>query len=308
MLSVCIPVYNARIDTLIKALHYQKLKLKYQVEIVVIDDASAEQYRINNRLLSKYIDKYIELDKNIGRSKIRNLFIQYASNQYLLFIDSDSVIDNSDFLKKYINVLKENRNKVIVGGSSYSDEKPDKNKMLRWEYGKKTESQPAKRRNKEPYRSFKTNNVIIPANILNQIPFEEKLTGYGHEDTLMGYRLKKVGVGIIHIDNYVINKELDTNEEFLNKSKEAVKSLFQALEITGGDPEFIKDVKLLRWVSELHKTKLSVIVLLMLKVADLFIEFFLKNGMPSVFLLNLVKLYHALNLSLKPEYSVFFRR
>jgi hypothetical protein len=301
-------VYNARIDALIKALHYQKQKLKYQVEIVVIDDASAGEYRKNNRLLSKYIDKYIELDKNVGRSRIRNLFRLHVSGQYLLFIDSDSVIDNSDFLKNYFEALKENRSKVIVGGSSYFDKKPDKNKTLRWEYGRKIESQAAERRNVNRYRSFISKNFLVPYDDFQRLSFEESLTGYGHEDTLMGYRLKKAGVGIIHIDNYVINKDLDSNEEFLNKSKEAVKSLFKALGITGGDPEFIKDVKLLMWVSGLYKTKLNMIVWVVLNVADPFIEFFLKNGLPSVFLLNLVKLYHALNLSLKPEYSVFFRR
>jgi glycosyltransferase involved in cell wall biosynthesis len=308
MLSVCIPVYNSRIDELIKALHYQKQKLKYQVEIVVIDDASAGEYRKTNRLLSIYIDKYIELDKNVGRSRIRNLFRQHVSSQYLLFIDSDSVIDNSEYLKKYLEILEKHEGEVIVGGSSYSVQKPDKTKILRWKYGREVESQKAERRNINPFASFKTNNVLIPKEILKETPFEESLTGYGHEDTLMGYRLKKAGVGIIHIDNYVINKELDSNEEFLNKSKEAVKSLFKALGITGGDPEFIKDVKLLMWVSGLYKTKLNMIVWVVLNVADPFIEFFLKNGLPSVFLLNLVKLYHALNLSLKPEYSVFFRR
>jgi glycosyltransferase involved in cell wall biosynthesis len=308
MLSVCIPVYNARIDALIKALHYQKQKLKYQVEIVVIDDASAGEYRKNNRLLSKYIDKYIELDENVGRSRIRNLFRLHVSGQYLLFIDSDSVIDNSDFLKKDLEILEKHEGEVIVGGSSYSVQEPDKTKILRWKYGREVESQKAERRNINPFASFKTNNVLIPKEILKETPFEEAITGYGHEDTLMGYKLKKAGVGIIHIDNYVINKELDSNEEFLNKSKEAVKSLFKALGITGGDPEFIKDVKLLMWVSGLYKTKLNMIVWVVLNVADPFIEFFLKNGLPSVFLLNLVKLYHALNLSLKPEYSVFFRR
>ena len=306
MISVCVPVFNSCIDDLVKALHYQKVKLRYQVEILVIDDASDERYRLHNRELLKYIDNYIELDENIGRSRIRNLFVKYATGQYLLFIDSDSVVDSSDFLHDYFDVLKTNEGKVLVGGSAYSNVKPVKNRMLRWEYGRKVESRPASIRNRAPYKSFITKNVLIPLKVLDKVRFDETLTGYGHEDTLMGYRLKKAGVGILHIDNHVINRELDTNKEFLNKSREAVGSLFTILYIVNGAPDFIDDVKLLVWVRKLHKLKLVEIVKGVLDIFNPFVEQALKKGVPSLFLFNLFKLRHALKTCREKEAGKYF--
>ncbi|NPA36498.1 MAG: glycosyltransferase [Chlorobi bacterium] len=294
MISVCIPVYNSRIDDLIKALYYQKTVLKFTVEIVVIDDASESEYKEHNRTLARYIDNYVELKENVGRSRIRNLFLKYAKKTNLLFIDCDSVIQDSGFLKNYVSAVKEFPGKVIVGGSTYQAKRPGKEKILRWKYGITSESKPAVERNKSRYVSFITKNVLIPASVLHEIPFEESLTGYGHEDTLMGYRLKKAGVKIVHIDNYVLNADLDTNEEFLKKSREAVVSLFLALDVVNGDKDFIDDVKLLRWVRKLYQIKLQKIVNAVLNIIMPFILFFLKNNYPSVFLLNLYKLNTAL--------------
>jgi len=307
MISVCIPVYNARIDDLIKALHYQKSTLKYQVEIVVIDDASDEEYRKNNRKLSHFIDKYVELDQNVGRSAIRNMFVQYATKQNLLFIDSDAGIEDSEFLSKYLQTLENNRGVVLVGGSDYSKQKPSGTQILRWKYGVEVERKSAKERNKDMYRSFISKNFLIPESVLRSVPFENKLTGYGHEDTLMGKKKKKAGIGIIHIDNSVINKDLDTNEEFLRKSSEAVESLFRILDIVKGDADFIEDVKLLVWVKKLYKKGLAGVVVGILNMINPFIEFVLKEGFPSVFLFNLFKLYYALKICLKSDACKYFK-
>jgi glycosyltransferase involved in cell wall biosynthesis len=307
MISVCIPVYNSFVNELVKALYYQKVSLNYIVEIVVIDDASDEEWKGSNRQLGKYIDKYIELDQNAGRSRIRNLFLKYASKPNLLFIDCDSSITDSDFLKRYIDALKKGTGRVIVGGSTYREEKPEKNKRLRWVYGHKSESKPAGERNKTPYSSFKTNNVLIPAEVLSKIPFEESMTGYGHEDTLMGYRLRESGVEVIHIDNYVLNSKLDTNEEFLKKSAEAVDSLFKALDIVKGDKDFIEDVKLLRWVRMLYQKRLMKLVYAVLNIIMPFVLVFLKRDLPSVSLLNLYKLHLALKLCNDRNACRYFR-
>jgi hypothetical protein len=84
--------------------------------------------------------------------------------------------------------------------------------------------------------------------------------------------------------------------------------VFFILKQVNGDVEFREDIKLLRGVDRIYELKLSAILLSIFRTIDPFIEFFLRNGLPYVFLLNLVKLYHALNLSIKPEYSAFFRR
>ena len=66
-------------------------KLNESIEIVLIDDASDLENKAKNRLLKEYC-KIIELETNVGRSKIRNLFVSECKNPYLLFLDCDSEI------------------------------------------------------------------------------------------------------------------------------------------------------------------------------------------------------------------------
>ncbi len=298
MLSVCIPVFNSNVEQLVKTLCFQKSKLKHIVEIIIIDDASDVSFKEQNRTLGKYIDRYVELDENVGRARIRNLFLNYATKPNLLFIDSDAIIDNSGFLGLYIESLKNNPGSVIMGGGIYSDTKPCKNKLLRWRYGHKTESKSAVVRSRTPYKSFITKNFIIPKETLQRVPFNESLSGYGHEDTLMGYNLKRAEINIVNIDNGVVNEDLDTNEEFLFKSAEAVKSLFKVLDIVNGDPDFISDIRLLVTVQKLYKIKLQAPVYYTLRLILPLIKFYMLKILPDLFLFNLYKLYYALKYSL----------
>ncbi len=302
MISVCIPVYNKELGDLIQDLYALKKNVDQDTEIIVIDDASEEGYRHDNRKHKKFIDHYVELQENVGRAEIRNHFLQYASNPYLLFIDGDSRIIDRSFLRKYLDLLKgEKAAGVIVGGSVYPAGKPEKDKRLRWKYGTKVESRPAVIRNRRPWASFKTNNVIIPADVLKEIPFDASLKGYGHEDTLMGYRLKKAGVKVYHVDNAVLNSEPDTNEEFLKKSEEAVVSLFRVLDLVEGDPLFVEDVRLLVWVKRLAGIRMAGVVGRLLSVSGSLLRFFLQRGIPSLLLLDLYKLHLALTRCVKSK-------
>jgi len=60
--------------------------------------------KINENVCRKEI--YIQLDNNIGRAKIRNLFLKYAKYDYLLFLDCDTFIISDDFVAKiYIGYM-----------------------------------------------------------------------------------------------------------------------------------------------------------------------------------------------------------
>ncbi len=307
MLSVCIPVFNSNVEQLVKALYFQKTKLKHIVEIVIIDDASDRSFKEQNRELGKYIDIYVELDENVGRARIRNLFLNYATKPNLLFIDSDAIIDNSTFLACYITSLKEDAGSVIMGGGIYSEKKPDKNRLLRWRYGRKIESKSAIVRNMTPYKSFITKNFIIPKEILQQIPFNESITGYGHEDTLIGYELKRAKVKIVHIDNGVVNDDLDTNEEFLFKSAEAIRSLFKVLDIVNGDVEFINDVRLLAVVDKLYRVKLHKPVCYVLRLFLPLIKFYMLRIWPGLVSFNMYKLCYALKYCVNMGSEKYFK-
>lgn len=84
MLSICIPVYNVDVTKLVFDLHTQIQELNESIEIVLIDDSSELEIKVKNRLLKEYC-KIIELETNVGRSKIRNLFVSQCKHPSLLF-------------------------------------------------------------------------------------------------------------------------------------------------------------------------------------------------------------------------------
>ena len=79
-------------------------------------------------------------------------------------------------------------------------------------------------------------------NCFKKISFNERLSGYGHEDTLFGYELNKNNIQIHHIDNPVLNGHLDTNEAFLLKTEEGLGNLLKVWEIVDFDAQLLKAI------------------------------------------------------------------
>jgi len=197
-------------------------------------------------------DFYVELEKNKGRSGIRNMFSGLSSKKYLLFIDCDSIIENPGFLKKYLAYIKQ-APQVVCGGSIYTKDPPDRERMLRWKYGTSRESKPAHIRIKDPYRSFMANNFLIERDISGRIRFDERLKGYGYEDTLFGYSLRKAGIRIDHIDNPVVNGGLEKNADYLARTDEAMSNLVEMMRSGNYTDEITEYISLLAFYKKVEK-------------------------------------------------------
>jgi glycosyltransferase involved in cell wall biosynthesis len=224
-LSVCIPIFRSDVRKLVLNLLDQIKRIDTaQIEIVLIDDASGDPYPKLNSFTDSLV-KTIHLDQNIGRAQIRNLFLQYTASKYLLFLDGDSTVLNEKFLFNYIQSLAQQKVPVLVGASCYQKERPAANYLLRWRYSTQRESLNFEQRLLKKEAGFKTNNFVIERDVLERIPFEEKLTGYGHEDTLFGVALSTAAIPVSHIDNPVWNLNLDDNATFLLKTDEALQNL-----------------------------------------------------------------------------------
>jgi glycosyltransferase involved in cell wall biosynthesis len=245
MLSVLIPVFNFDVRELVYTASHQAVNLNIPFEIIVIDDASHDDFKIINREVSNYDGvSYFEEKKNIGRSKIRNKLADLAKFDNLLFLDCDSKIKKDDFIKKYLKKI--DSESVIYGGREYEFIDPNDGKYkLHWLHGIKREQVPAIVRAEVPNKSFMTNNFIISKKAFNRVRFNESIKGYGHEDTLFGYDLAAVDILVRHIDNPVIHLGLESNEEFLRKTKEGIKNLKRIMSINGNAKKLIKDITLL---------------------------------------------------------------
>lgn len=286
-LSVCIPVYNTDVTELVEQLFHQSSFQSRKVEIIVIDDKSEPSWKTKLKSLEGKC-RIIELEQNIGRSRIRNRFLNYAAGKYLLFIDGDSSIISSDFLSLYLTQLEQNNSLVLLGGSIYQKEKPERNKLLRWRYSIERESKSAELRMKGNH-AFKTNNFIVQKSIFETIKFDETLNGYGHEDTLYGIELERKRVIIDHIDNPVLNKHLDTNEVFLNKTENAIQNLLEIYKKSFKVPE-IKQLKLIRFYEKLKRFRLLFLVTIFFVLTEKLLFRLLKSGNFTLWMFDFYKL------------------
>jgi glycosyltransferase involved in cell wall biosynthesis len=288
MISICIPVYNLDVRQLAEALEKQAKNVS--AEIILIDDGSQMQYRELNKEITGEVIQYHELEENIGRARIRNLFAGYAKYEHLLFMDCDSVIISECFLSDYSLALSSHPDQIICGGRIYDPVPPEGDRKLHWKYGTRKESQPVEIRKKDPNRSFMTNNFLIPIGILKDIPFNENLRMYGHEDSLFGYELAEKGHEIVHIDNPVLHGELQTNREFVDKTREAVQNLVFISEMLKDDPGFADSITLLRTARNLESRGVAGLIRIISVLSVPVAKMLLRLGWSSLKLLDIYKL------------------
>ncbi|MBM77466.1 MAG: glycosyl transferase [Crocinitomicaceae bacterium] len=292
MISVCIPIYQYDVYELIKEIYNQCIASSINFEIICIDDNSDSFYKTKNKRIEEFdYTSYIELNENIGRSKIRNLFLKKSNFSSLLFLDCDCSIPNKNFIIKY----SENINKDIVyGGRKHHKKKPlDEKIVLRWEYGKNREDLSYNERINSPYLSFRSNNFLVKKKTLELYRFDESISTYGHEDTLFAFQLEKEKINIHHIDNHVIHEGLETNIDFLNKTKSAVKNLF--ILYLSGKIESEK-IKLLKTYRFLKKIKLT---FFMRAFSSFIIKICTKKLLhknPKIFWLDIYKLFYLIKI------------
>ena len=295
MLAVCIPVYNQDVSHLVKDLLLQISKLDTEVSIVVIDDHSSSHFQGQYDLFPEAVE-VVRLPQNIGRAKIRNTFLEHTKAKYLLFLDCDSQIINPDFLDLYLERISKDAPKLLFGASVYQLERPNRAHRLRWKYGSFKESKGYSERLKNPSLSFKTNNFLIERDTLAVNRFNEKITGYGHEDTLFGFQLEQNEIAITHIDNPVLNAVIDTNRDFLNKTDEALRNLFHIWELTDFNLKLLARIRILRIYHRWHRVPL---VGLLFRAFLRPTRFLLRNGLTNLVLFDLYKL--SFMLSMKNE-------
>ena len=253
MLSILIPIYNWDCIELVTELHQQALGAELDFEILCLDDASSDEYRIRNMQLGSLANVvYEDLPKNIGRARIRNLLAEKAKYGTLLFVDCDMAVTSDSFVSKYVSAI--NGTGVVVGGIAYDVGKPDNpDNILRWTYGHERESLSSSARSKHPYASFMTGTFAIDSASFAAIKFDESIAHYGHEDTLFGSELRAKGIKVTHINNPLVHKGLESSVNFISKTEQAVRTLADLSK----DGKLKDEVKLYKVYRQLKKVYLD---------------------------------------------------
>jgi glycosyltransferase involved in cell wall biosynthesis len=290
-ISLLIPVFDYDIIALVHIMKDAMGKVPEFCEILIGNDGSSSEYGEKYHSLEAENVRVISSEKNIGRAAIRNKLALEAKGDYLLFIDADVMLPGTAeaYILKWLPFISISR--VICGGTLYHESAPgDPDKLLRWKYGKWREQKSAAERNKHPNAAFSTFNVLIEKSVFSKVRFNEELKQYGHEDTLLGYQLKKADISILHIDKGLMHEGLESNRDFLNKTKLGIENLSKLYDKVTDKRTFSQTVLLLQIYNKLNFFGLTrILAAIFIRYRDQ-MEIRLDSGNISLFLFAFYKM------------------
>jgi glycosyltransferase involved in cell wall biosynthesis len=194
--SVIIPTYNRKpiLEKCLRALAYQRLAQGSQVtgyEVVVVDDGSTDG-TMEWLQQQQHEFPYVRLLKqdHQGPAAARNLGVDHARGDTIIFIDSDLVV-TAQFLQAHADGL-------AVGEKAFGSDRI-------FTYGRVINTCNFDDPTSEPYKVtdfsaayFATGNVAIARKWLDQAgAFDTRFQLYGWEDLELGVRLKKIGLKLV---------------------------------------------------------------------------------------------------------------
>lgn len=121
--SVIVPVYNVEkyLNKCIDSLINQSLK---DIEVIIVNDSSPDSCQ---SIIDTYQNNYPNLIKsfikeNGGQGSARNYGLDYASGEYISFVDSDDWLDLDMLEKMYNLAIKDNSDVVICDMMDYYED------------------------------------------------------------------------------------------------------------------------------------------------------------------------------------------
>lgn len=295
MLSILIPIYNYNAYPLVLELHKQCLECKIDFEILCQDDASKSVLNSENDKINSLSNcNFTELKVNIAHRQNRNSLASKAKFENLLFIDGDSIIIRNNYISNYVSWL--NDFDIIYGGRLHPENCPSNNQKLRWKYGKFIEDKSVEKRKLAPFQSLLFNNTIIKKDCFNKVKFDSHLTKYGHDDTQLSFQLSQFNPKLIHVDNPVEHGDIDSNIEYILKTKSSLENLIKLFEEGKINKDFSRLILLLLI---LNKMKLTYLIFVFYKISEGFLSRNLEGNNPNLFIYNIFKLGYLCSISIK---------
>lgn len=292
MLSILVPIYNYNVFPLVSELHKQCLELNIDFEILCQDDASNSKLNQENEKVNTLSHcSFVALTQNIAHRANRNALVEKSKYEFLLFIDGDSNIIYSEYIKKYLDNL--NGFDIVYGGRLHPQKCPSNHQKLRWKYGKFMEDKFAIKRQKLPYQSLLFNNTLIKKEIFNKVKFDKMMTKYGHDDTQLSYQLSLLDCNLKHIDNQIEHGDIDTNNDYYSKTKESVQNLIALVNDEKIDGQFNRLYRLNRSLKKFH---LDSLISKLYLIFEKSIAKNLTGNKPSLLVFNLFKIGYLCSL------------
>ncbi|WP_297804679.1 glycosyltransferase [uncultured Brevundimonas sp.] len=240
-LSVLIPFLSDDPTPLLQALAKEATGLGSEVEVILLDDGTGDP-ALTGRITALVARAampicLITAASNNGRAAGRNILLNRARGEYVLFIDADMLPDNRDFLSQWLYFAREERPAAAFGGFSVSQAPTDPRFAVHRAMALRTDCLDAKTRARDPLKNVFTSNLLIRREHLATCPFDGRFSGWGWEDVEWAIRFGKAHT-IRHVDIPATHMGLDDVPTLMRKYDQSARNFEQ---IRAAHPEVVEE-------------------------------------------------------------------
>lgn len=219
-LSVLTPFKGDDPTPLIEALGRERV----EAEVVLLDDGTGDPElvaRVKAGVEALQLPaRLVVLGRNEGRAKGRNRLVRHARAGHLLFLDSDMLPDEPDFLAAWLELIAAGDPAVAFGGLSLRQAGEAPEHALHRAMALHSDCLPAARRRLAPEKSVFTSNLLVRRDVFETEAFDERFVGWGWEDVEWAMRVARRWP-IVHIDNTATHLGLDPDATIARKYEES---------------------------------------------------------------------------------------
>lgn len=231
--SIIIPTYN-RANNLVYVLNALTTQSYSQFEVIIADDGSTDNTKdvvesFRDRLNIRYA--YCGENKGFRAARTRNIGLSKARGKIIVFLDSDVVVP-SNYIEEHIKAHNQYGN-IVVNTFVYrmkeynTDDLGLSPKEFIAKHKENLEDDIKYKFNvfdREPIEEgyyLDSNSLSIKADHIIKEGFDSSFTGWGHEDTELGYRFINKGFKFLFlkdgIESYHIHHGIRENKKEENK-------------------------------------------------------------------------------------------
>ena len=216
--SVIIPVYNIKtlLEPCLLAFRYQSINCSDAFEVIVVDDGSTDDTEhmisdLNLNYTLKYF--YIQRSQRSSRSAARNLGLQRATGDIVIYLDGDQIV-RPYFIYEHLRYHHQQQKLIVVGFRRYLSPGQIDCDMLCSQFSIKALPPVAEL---EPrykvtavfsdnfshlasawYMAFSCNISMSRKALVDTGGFDANFVAWGLEDCELGYRLERHGLRCVY--------------------------------------------------------------------------------------------------------------
>jgi glycosyltransferase involved in cell wall biosynthesis len=222
-LSIVTPFHKNDPSLLLSILSRQCAGLS--VELIIVDDGSGDSALTT--AVQGFVDTFpvpallITFTTNKGRSTARNRLIEDAKAPYILFLDSDMAPDSDQFVSDWLALIERVRPSIAYGGFTTLQVPDLPNIALARALAERGDCHGARVRVAKGPLAVATSNLLVRADIMQDVRFDSGFVGWGWEDVDWALRAARAGYAISHVPIPATHMGLDEPAVLLDKFAKA---------------------------------------------------------------------------------------